>query len=265
MENLQDKENKDLIKEFKNKTVLVTGATKGIGKEIAIAFGKEAANVAVVGRTREKGAAVAKIINESTPGKAIFIECDVSNEKQVEGMISRVENELGSLDYACNNASIQGLLNTPLHNYPIEKWNEVHNINLTGVWLCMKYEIQNMLKKKSGVIVNISSKAGIRGTKHGACAYASSKHAVVGLSRTAALEYGKDGIRINCICPGTTRTEMMEPILKVHGEEAYNKKIPFGRIAEPIDIANAVLLLCSYKASYITGVTLPVDGGATAG
>jgi NAD(P)-dependent dehydrogenase (short-subunit alcohol dehydrogenase family) len=251
------------MKRFDNKVALITGATAGIGKAIAIEFSNNGATVVLTGRREEKGLELVDLIKQKG-GNAFFQKADISNENDVKSLLNITIKKYGRLDYACNNAGIGGV-GKHLHEVSTDEWEQVININLKGTWLCMKYEIQEMLKNNYGAIVNISSKSGIRGSAHGICAYVASKHGVVGLTRTGAIEYGKKGIRLNCICPGTTRTEMMAPLLDQPGMETnYNKKIPIGRIAEPEEIAHVALFLCSDEASHVNGLIMPVDGGMTA-
>ena len=249
-------------KRFQDKVVIVTGATSGIGRATAIAFASEGAKVIIAGRRENKGQETLNIIKKNN-GVATFIKCDVAIESDVINLVDETIKRFGKLDYACNNAGISGPMK-PLHEYSNEDWDKVNNIVLKGTWLCMKYEIRAMLQTNGKAIVNVSSKSGFRGSSHGICAYVASKHGVVGLTRAGALEYAAKGIRINCILPSTTNTDIMAPILNKEGAvEKYNKKIPLGKIAEPNEMALPVLFLCSDEASHITGVALPIDGGVS--
>ena len=245
------------------KVALITGGGSGIGRASALAFAREGAKVVVVDISIEGGQETVRIIKEGN-GKAIFIKADVSNTIEVEEMVKRVIEVYYRLDCAHNNVGIKGgMANTA--DFTEELWDHVININLKGVWLCMKYEIPQMLKHKGGSIVNTSSTFGLIGAPR-LSAYAASKHGVIGLTKTAALEYAQDGIRVNVICPGLTRTPMGEEL--VSGNPQFKAQIiskyPMGRMATPEEVAEAAVWLCSDAASFITGHTMVVDGGRTA-
>jgi len=252
------------MKSFQNKVALVTGAASGIGRATAKAFANLGAKVIVVDWNQNQGEETAMFIRDKG-GDAHFIHADVSKASDVENMVASTINYYGRLDYACNNAGVAGAM-APLHEYSEEKWNEVIDINLKGVWLCMKYQIPAMLKNSSGgAIVNISSTAGLTGAPEH-YGYVASKHGVIGITKCAALEFIKRGIRVNAICPGGTETAQIEecrrlnpamigPVLARH---------PIGRLADPDEIANAVLWLCSDGASFAVGSVLRMDGGLLA-
>jgi NAD(P)-dependent dehydrogenase (short-subunit alcohol dehydrogenase family) len=198
-------------------------------------------------------------------GEASFIEANVAVAKQVETMVAKTIETYGRLDCAFNNAGIEGEMGGNLAECSEENWGRIIAINLTGVFLCMKYEIPQMLKHGGGSIVNTASAAGLIGLP-GGTAYVASKHGVAGLTKSAALEYAKSGIRINAVCPGFIRTAMVERVIDGGSisEDAMVAAEPIGRIGKPEEIANVVLFLCSDDASFVTGLPMPVDGGYVA-
>jgi NAD(P)-dependent dehydrogenase (short-subunit alcohol dehydrogenase family) len=242
------------------KVVLVTGASSGIGKATALAFARKGASVVVADTNSDDGAQTAKAI-ETMGRDAIFVKCDVSQERDVRELIEKTVTRFGRIDYAFNNAGIEGKQG-PTPECTDENWEKVINVNLKGVWLCMKYEIPQMLKQGGGSIVNCSSIAGLIGFP-GIPAYVASKHGVIGLTKTAALEYAKSNLRINAVCPGVIQTPMIDRF--IHGEAQIQKQLmegePVGRVGKPEEIASAVLWLCSEGASFVTGHPLVVDGG----
>lgn len=198
--------------------------------------------------------------------KKMFVRIDVSKATEVEAMISKVVETYGRLDCAHNNAGIVGRTRAPLHECSEDVWDQVLNINLKGVWLCMKYEIIQMLQQRGGTIVNIASIMGLVGSWSGTAAYNASKHGVVGLTKTAALEHARLGLRINAVCPGYIRTPLIEHALmsRPEMEEQILLRHPIGRMGRPQEIAEAVVWLCSDAASFVTGHTMTVDGGYVA-
>jgi len=246
---------------FKNKVALVTGASSGIGKATALAFAKKGAKVVVVDWIENKD--TMNLIKE-LGGEAIFIKCDVSKAADVKAMVEKTIEAFGRLDYAFNNAGIEGA-SAPTQDCTEENWDKTIGINLKGIWLCMKYEIPEMLKQGKGVIVNCSSVAGLVGFS-GLPAYVASKHGVIGLTKTAALECAKLGIRVNAVCPGVIKTPMMDRITgnKKEAVEQFTGLEPVGRFGLPEEIANAVVWLCSDEASFVTGHAMAVDGGFVA-
>lgn len=246
--------------DFSGKAAFVTGASSGIGEAAALAFARSGAKVAVVDMNEDLGGRVVNAI-EKMGGKAIFLKCDVSSGIQVKECIDKTISAFGSLDFAFNNAGIEGQP-APTADCSEENFDRVINVNLKGVWLCMKYQIPLMLKQKKGAIVNCSSVAGLIGFL-GVPAYVASKHGVIGLTRTAALELAKSNVRVNAVCPGIIQTPMIERF--THGEAQIQQQLvagePVGRIGSPEEVANAVLWLCSDQASFITGHPLAVDGG----
>jgi len=246
---------------FKNKVALVTGASSGIGKATALAFAKKGAKVVVVDWIENKDT---MDLIKDLGGEALFIKCDVSKAADVKAMVEKTIAEFGRLDYAFNNAGIEGS-SAPIQDCTEENWDRTIGINLKGIWLCMKYEIPEMLKQGKGVIVNCSSVAGLVGFS-GLPAYVASKHGVIGLTKTAALECAKLGIRVNAVCPGVIKTPMMDRITgnKKEAVEQFTGLEPVGRFGLPEEIANAVVWLCSDEASFVTGHAMAVDGGFVA-
>jgi NAD(P)-dependent dehydrogenase (short-subunit alcohol dehydrogenase family) len=243
------------------KVALVTGGAMGIGRTTSQVFAREGARVVVVDIVTEEGKETVRFIKEAG-GDALFVKCDVTNSKDVEAMVKKTVDAYGCLDCAFNNAGIA--IPGSTSECSEEDWDRVLSVNLKGVWLCMKYEISQMLTQGSGVIVNTSSAGGLIGTP-GIAAYTASKHGVIGLTRTAALELVTAGIRVNAVCPGSVPTPMLEPIVN-HPEmkATLESKHPMGRFATTEEVAETVVWLCSDRASYVTGVAFPVDGGVTA-
>ena len=245
------------------KVALITGAGSGIGRASALAFAREGAKVAVADIVVEGGEETVRMVKEAG-GEAFFIKVDVSNAADVEAMVNTVVDTYGRIDCAYNNAGIEGRL-ASTDEYPEDVFDKVIDINLTGVWLCMKYELPHMLKQGSGAIVNTASGAGLIGVA-GMSAYVASKHGVVGLTKTAALEYAKSGIRVNAVCPGLIQTPMVERITADQPQlgEALVAAEPVGRTGKPEEIAESVVWLSSDAASFVTGHAMSVDGGYVA-
>lgn len=243
---------------FKDRTIIITGAASGIGRATAIRFAALGANV-VASDVTEGTEVMADIA--AAGGRAVFVHCDVSKEDDVKAMVAAAVKEYGRLDYAFNNAGIEGATGA-MHDMTSESWDHVIGTNLTGVWLCMKYEIPEMLKGGGGAIVNCSSIAGLVGFPM-AGPYVASKHAVVGLTRVAALENAKTGIRVNAVCPGVIRTPMITRYVggDPQAEAQLTMAEPMGRMGRPEEIADSVVWLCSDASSFITGQSIPVDGG----
>jgi NAD(P)-dependent dehydrogenase (short-subunit alcohol dehydrogenase family) len=249
--------------EFEEKVVLVTGGTYGIGRATALSFAHKGAKLALAGRNVEHGKDTVQQIKE-VGGDAIFVKTDVSKEVEVKGLVEKIIEVYGKLDCAFNNAGIHKELASTI-DFTEADWNEIIDVNLKGVWLCMKYEIPEMLKRGKGVIVNMSSAAGLVAAQANP-AYPSSKHGVVGLTKSTAVEFAQRGIRVNAVCPGPIRTSLIEK-LAARSPDTVNamiKNIPMRRIGEPDEVAAAVVWLCSDEASYITGHALSVDGGIVA-
>ena len=243
------------------KVALVTGGAMGIGRTTAQVFAREGARVVVADIVSGGSEETVRRIKEAG-GDALFVKCDVTRAVEVESAVKGTVDTYGRLDCAFNNAGI-AIPGTTVECSE-EDWDRVLSVNLKGVWLCMKYEISQMLIQGRGVIVNTSSAGGLIGTP-GIAAYTASKHGVVGLTRTAALEQVTTGIRVNAVCPGSVPTPMLDPVVN-HPEmrAMLESKHPMGRFATTEEIAEAVIWLCSDRASYVTGVAFPVDGGVTA-
>lgn len=249
---------------LKDKVVIVTGASSGIGRASALAIGKEGAQVVIANRDVAGGEETVRLIKEAG-GQAFFVRTDVSKAADVENMVNQAIKVYGRLDCAFNNAGITGVT-APTVGCSEENWDQVIDINLKGIWLSMKYEIPAMLKQGKGAIVNTSSILGIVGTEDRP-AYVASKHGIIGLTKAAALEYARAGIRVNAVCPGPTKTgSVAEERLFSEGNFEKEKvaEIPMGRFGNAIEIAEAVIWLCSDAASFVNGQALPVDGALTA-
>lgn len=248
---------------LEGKVALVTGGGSGIGRATALVFAREGAKVVVADVLTEGGEGTVSRIRESG-GKAIFVRTDISKVGEVIALIDNVVTIYGRLDCACNNAGIEGTI-AQTADCTEENWDRVIDINLKGVWLCMKYEIPEMLKQGSGAIVNTASIAGLIGFQ-GLPAYCASKGGIIQLTKTAALEYATKGIRINAVCPGVIRTPMVERVTggKPELEAQFTALEPVGRMGAPGEVAEAVVWLCSDAASFVTGHPLVVDGGFVA-
>jgi NAD(P)-dependent dehydrogenase (short-subunit alcohol dehydrogenase family) len=245
------------------KVAIVTGGSSGIGRATAIALAKEGAKIVVAARRASEGEETVRLIKEAG-SEAIFVKTDVAIENDVRSLVEKTIDSYHRLDYAFNNAGIEQIM-TPLTEQTVEEFDQIMNINVRGVWLSMKYEIPAMMKNGVGVggaIVNNSSVAGIIGFPQFAV-YIASKHAVLGLTKSAALEYAKSGIRINAVAPGGVDTDMTERLTEDDKQwrETLTSMHPIGHLSNPDEIANAVVWLLSDKASFVLGHTLLVDGG----
>ncbi len=250
--------------ELDGKVSIVTGGTSGIGRDTAILFAKAGSKVVVAGRREAEGNETIELIR-AAGGEGIFVKTDVSKTAEVQALVQKTVAQFGRLDVAFNNAGIEGNW-SPIAEQPEEDWDRTIAINLKGVWLCLKYEIQQMLKQGTGgAIVNMSSVAGFIGSA-GAATYCASKHGVIGLTKGAALETARSGIRVNAVCPAVIETPMGE---RLFGEPEIKKFSlglhPIGRFGKPMEVAEAVLWMCSERASFMTGQTLALDGGFLAG
>ncbi len=248
---------------LKNKVILITGGSSGIGKASALACAAEGAKVVLTYHANEAGAreVVEKI--SGSGGEALSLKADVSKAKEVEGLIRKIVEIYGRLDGAFNNAGIEGP-NALIGQYPEEEWDQVFNVNAKGIFLSMRYEIPQMLRQKRGAIVNNSSGLAFKNVPF-LSVYTATKHAVIGLTKTAALEYAKEGIRINAVCPGIIRAGLGERMI-AHGpdaEEQLRSIIPMGRFGEGEEVGQGVVWLLSDEASYVTGHALLIDGAVT--
>ncbi|WP_050031423.1 glucose 1-dehydrogenase [Natrinema altunense] len=248
--------------QFKGKTVIVTGAGSGIGRAAAKRFASGGANVVVADLDPEGGRKTVTQI-EMTGGEATFVDVDVTDESSVERMVERTRETYGGLDIAHNNAGIEGE-NAPLTEQTMENWTQVLAINLTGIWLAMKYELPELVAGDGGAVVNTSSIAGL--AADGNAPYTASKHGVVGLTKAAAVRYAEKGVRINAVCPGVVKTPMVERTIEENPDavEAITNEQPLRRMAEPDEIAASVAWLASDDASFVNGHALPVEGGKLA-
>lgn len=244
------------------KVAIVTGGSSGIGKATAIAFAREDAKVVVASRREKEGIETVKQMR-SAGSEGLFIKTDVSKETDVSAMVEKTIATYGHLDYAFNNAGIEQIP-TPFVEQIEETFDQIMDINVKGVWLCMKHQIPQMLKNGGGAIVNMSSIGGIIGGA-GVPIYVASKHAVLGLTKSVALEYAKEGIRINAVCPGAIETDLFDRF--ADNPEMRQRMMAMhliGRVGKPEEIAEAVVWLCSDKASFVTSQSLPLDGGYVA-
>ncbi|MGH7840188.1 MAG: SDR family oxidoreductase [Candidatus Binataceae bacterium] len=242
------------------KVALITGAGSGIGQATARIFAREGAKLVLADVVAEGGNRTLQIVQD-LGAEAIFVKCDVARWSDVDAAVAKAVQTYGRLDCAFNNAGIEGA-SGDTHECTDENWNRVIAINLTGVWYCMKAELAQMLKQGRGAIVNTSSGAGLAGVPH-MPAYVAAKHGVAGLTRAAALEYGRHNIRINAVCPGPIRTPMLGRLTQKRPdiEERFARAEPLRRLGEPGEIGEAAAWLCSDHASFVTGLPMPVDGG----
>ncbi|MFC0185783.1 NAD(P)-dependent dehydrogenase, short-chain alcohol dehydrogenase family [Pseudarcicella hirudinis] len=250
--------------DFEGKVALVTGSASGLGRATALLFAEKGAKVVVSDVAEEGGLETVRLIT-SSGGHASFISCDVSNEHEVIQLISHTLETYGQLDFGVNNAGIGGLM-TPTHLYPSAEFEKVMSINTNGVFLCMREELQVMLEQGFGSIVNVSSVAGLAGFPNN-LAYSASKHAVIGMTKTAGLEYARKGIRVNAVCPVFTITPMVTEMFEIIGDQKdkLQASIPMKRFGQPEEIAETIVWLCSDAASFVTAHAMPIDGGFMAG
>lgn len=242
---------------FPGKVAFVTGAGSGIGRATALAFAAEGARVAIIDRTVDALQQTAADI-KAAGGEALPIACDVSIPEQVQAAVARTVDTFGRLDIAFNNAGVENKA-TPLAEIELDEWDRILDINLRGTFVCMKHEIAQMLRQGGGVVVNTSSGAGVRGVAGGS-AYAASKHAIIGMTKSAALDYAKSNIRVNAVLPGNIETPMMDRFTGGDIAKAIALE-PVGRLGKPEEIAEAVLWMCSDLGGFVTGASIAVDGG----
>lgn len=253
---------------FEGKVALITGGAAGIGREVAVMFAERGASVVVVDRDADAGEETARLARQAG-AVASFAEADVSRSEDVRRYVQATVDAHGRIDCFFNNAGIEGTM-AGTAEYDEAVFDSVIAVNLKGVFLGLRHVLPVMLRQGGGAIVNTASTAGVAGSP-GLCGYVASKHGVIGLTRTAATEYGRDGIRVNAVCPGPTETRMIESLERQAGpggsnsvRERYRSAIPIGRYATPAEIANLVLFLCSDLAGSITGEEIRVDGGRLA-
>ncbi|MCG8348837.1 MAG: SDR family oxidoreductase [Chloroflexales bacterium] len=249
--------------QFDGKVALVTGGGSGIGRSSSLAFAREGAIVVVADVDAQHGRETAQMIKDAG-GEAMFFRADVSRATEVAALIDALMSTYQRLDFAHNNAGIEGMRGNTVECTE-ENWDQVTGVNLKAIWLCMKYEIPQMLKSGKGAIVNGSSATGLVGSQ-GVPAYVASKHGVIGLTRAAALEFARQGIRVNAVCPGAIETPMLQRI--TGGDQQVLNQVreaePIGRMGQPEEVAAAVIWLCSDASSFVTGHALAVDGARLA-
>jgi NAD(P)-dependent dehydrogenase (short-subunit alcohol dehydrogenase family) len=250
---------------FNGKVAFVTGAASGIGRAAVLAFARDGAGVVAADISEQGNQETVRMVEEQG-GRAVAVRCDVTQSADVKAALAKTVEAFGRLDFAFNNAGIEPKKPAPTADYDEDEWNRIIDVDLRGVFLCMKYEIPRMLAHGGGAIVNTSSGAGVIGFAGGA-AYVAAKHAVVGLTKAAALDYAPANIRVNAICPGIVDTAMMDRVTgdTTEGRASVIAQEPVGRMGTPDEIAAAVLWLCSDAASFVVGHAMVVDGGQTTG
>lgn len=253
----------DRKKMYEGKVAFVTGAASGIGRAAALAFAREGARVVVADVAEEANAETARMIEERG-GRALAVRCDVRRAEDVKSALDALVAAFGRLDFAFNNAGVEPKKITPAAEVEEDEWDRILNINLRGVYLCMKYEIPLMLKQGGGAIVNTSSGAGVIGIK-GNPAYTAAKHGVIGITRAAALDYAALNVRVNAVCPGYIDTPMIARFTggSSEGRAKVVSEEPIGRMGRPEEIADTVVFMCSEAAGFMVGHALVVDGGQT--
>ena len=247
---------------FAGKVAFVTGAANGIGRAAALAFAREGVSLVVADILERGNQETARMI-EQIGGRALAVKCDVSRHHDVKAALDKTVETFGHLDFAFNNAGVEQPI-TPAADLTEEEWNRIVDINLRGVFLCMKYEIPLMLRQGGGAIVNTSSGAGVKGIA-GQAAYCAAKFGIVGLTKAAALDYAKSNIRVNAVCPGIIETPMMDRFSggTPEGRERVIAQEPVGRMGKPEEISAAVVWLCSDAAAFVVGHAMIIDGGQT--
>lgn len=249
--------------EFSGKVFLITGATSGLGATAAVQLAAKGAKVAITGRREAQGQAVVAQI-DAAGGEGLFIQSDVTVQAHVDAMVALTVDRWGRLDGAVNNAGVTGGLFTPVADFSDDDWNSVIDINLTGVFASMRAQIPALLASGGGSIVNISSMYGLNGGDIGNCGYVASKWGVIGLSKTAAIDYARQGIRVNALCPGYCHSEMVDPVAEAEPalfEKLLERYTATGKLGESHVVADAIEFLLSDKSSFISGAAIPVQGG----
>jgi NAD(P)-dependent dehydrogenase (short-subunit alcohol dehydrogenase family) len=248
---------------LENKVAIITGGTSGIGRETAVLFAEAGAKVVVAGRREAEGKETVDLMRKAG-GDGFFVKTDVAKAADVQALVQKTVDKFGRLDTAFNNAGIEGNW-VPMVDISEEDWDRTIDINLKGVWLCLKYEIQQMLKSGGGTIVNMASVAGLMGSPS-AAPYCASKHGVIGLTRTAALEQAKQKIRVNAVCPAVIESPMEQRLFSEPEVHKFAVGMhPIGRIGTAREVAEAVLWMCSEKSSFMTGHYMVLDGGFLVG
>ena len=251
------------MSDFEGKVILITGATSGLGATAAVSLASKGAKVAITGRREEQGQAVVAQM-QAAGGEGLFIKTDVTVRGDVEAMVARTVERFGRLDGAVNNAGVTGGLFKPIADFSDEDWYGAIDTNLTGVFLCMRAQIPAMLASGGGSIINISSMYGLGGGDIGNCGYVSSKWGVIGLTKTAAIDYARQGIRVNALCPGYCHSEMVDPVAEAEPalfQKLLERYTATGALGESHVVADAIEFLLSDKASFISGAAIPVQGG----
>jgi NAD(P)-dependent dehydrogenase (short-subunit alcohol dehydrogenase family) len=253
-----------MSKKFENKSVVITGAASGIGRATALAFASEGGKV-MVSDINETGGQETVAMIKNQGGEAAFFKANVANKDEVSALMAATVKTFGSLDVGVNNAGVGGPW-SKLSHLSFEDFDQIMAVNLYGVYYCMKEQLNIMLEQGGGAIVNISSIAGLKGFANSG-AYSASKHGVLGLTKSAALEFARKNIRVNAVCPVFTRSAMFDQLFELDPtfKDKLLKTIPMRRYGQPEDIAEAIIWLCSDQSSFITGLCLPADGGMTAG
>lgn len=251
--------------EFSEKVVLITGTASGFGRVLAYEFAQKGASLILSDVNEKDGQAVADEINANN-GKALFTKCDVSNTEDVKQMVEAGVAKFGKLDICVNNAGIAGnALRTKTHDFEEAAWDKIMDVNGKGVWLCMKYELPHLLANGGGVVINVASVAGLLGVP-GNVAYAASKHAVIGITKTAAIEYASKNIRVNAVCPAFTDTAMVQN--SIMQDKEYGQRLvmmnPMRRLGEPEEVTSVIMFLCSEQNTFMNGQAIAIDGGLTA-
>jgi len=251
--------------DFDGKVILITGATSGLGATAAVSLAGKGAKVAITGRREEQGQAVLKQI-EAAGGEGLFIRTDVTVRADVEAMVARTVERFGRLDGAVNNAGMVASALTAVADISEENWLATISTNLTAVFLSMKYEIPALLASGGGSIVNMASMAGLVASDIGGADYAASKHGVIGLTKTAAVDYGQQGLRINALCPAYCHSEMVDPFVEAMPDlfgKVISRHSAMNRLGESQEVADAIEWLLSGKSSFVNGAAIPLDGGET--